>query len=123
MLDAVGMADALIARDTEDGIVLVDGHLRADMLEGDVPVLIVDLTEEEAGQVLATLDPIAAMAQTNTANLQALINGTPIPVDWEAVMPEAPVLNVKPLSEEEYPVMDKTNITVCPACGHEWNKV
>ena len=72
MLVQVGMADALIGRDTPDGVVLVDGHLRADMLDGDVPVLIVDLDEAEAGQVLATLDPIAGMAQANMDALRAL---------------------------------------------------
>ena len=31
MLERVGYADALIARETPEGLVLVDGHLRADL--------------------------------------------------------------------------------------------
>ncbi len=91
MLDSVGIADAVIARETAQGLVLVDGHLRQDMLKGEqVPVLIVDLDEYEAGQVLATLDPLAAMAEANVDALQALITATNAPVDWDAVMPEQP---------------------------------
>ena len=31
MLDRIGYADALIARETPDGLMLIDGHLRADL--------------------------------------------------------------------------------------------
>lgn len=74
MLDAVGYADAVIARETPDGLVLVDGHLRADLdPDQEVPVLVTDLDEMEAGQVLATLDPLSAMAETDQAALDALV--------------------------------------------------
>lgn len=87
MVDSVGVVDALIARETPDGLVLIDGHLRRDMLaEQELPVIIVDLDEDEAGQVLATLDPIAAMAQTNQDALQALVDATKPPIDWPRVM-------------------------------------
>ena len=90
MLDHVGVANAVIARETPDGLVLVDGHLRQDMLQGEqVPVLVVDLDEFEAGQVLSTLDPLAAMAQTDMKALQQLVEATNAPVDWSALMPDA----------------------------------
>ena len=56
MLADVGIADAVIARETSAGLVLVDGHLRAD-LDPDqlLPVLVTDL-DEAAGKVLATLE-------------------------------------------------------------------
>ena len=48
-LEEVGYADAVIARQTEDGLVLIDGHLRAGIDEDQVvPVLVTDLTEDEA---------------------------------------------------------------------------
>jgi len=64
----------VIARQTADGLELVDGHLRTD-LAGDevVPVLVVDLDDEEAATVLATLDPIAAMADADHAALSELL--------------------------------------------------
>jgi len=65
VLDEVGFAGAVIAREDEDGgLVIIDGHARAEMVgEATVPVLVTDLTEAEADVVLATYDPIGAMAQ------------------------------------------------------------
>ena len=90
MMDEVGIVDAVIARETEDGLMLIDGHLRAD-LDADtvLPVLVVDLDEDEAGQVLATLDPLAAMAEANSEALRNLVETTEIPIDWDVLMPDA----------------------------------
>lgn len=56
---------------------LVDGHLRVELAlknnEKEVPVVIVDLSEEEENQILATFDPISAMAKVNHENLAKLI--------------------------------------------------
>jgi len=58
---------------------LVDGHLRVSLAlrEGvaTVPVLYVDLDEREEALVLATLDPIAAMAGADAERLAALLEG------------------------------------------------
>ena len=63
-LSEIGYADALIARETPDGLELIDGHLRAELTpEQEVPVLVVDLSEEEANKLLVTLDPLAALAR------------------------------------------------------------
>src|SRR5712692_6579053 len=49
LLDDVGYADALIARQTPDGLELLDGHLRSEMTpDMAVPVLIVDVDDDEA---------------------------------------------------------------------------
>ena len=62
MLDRLGYVDAVIARETSDGLMLVDGHQRAGMSpDAQIPVLVVDRDHSEAGEVLATLDPLAAM--------------------------------------------------------------
>lgn len=89
MLNTVGVVDAAIARETEDGrLVLVDGHLRREEISGSVPVLIVDLTENEAGQVLATLDPIAGMAQTDVDALAQLVADVEPPINWDTIFPD-----------------------------------
>ena len=57
--------------------VVVDGHLRLDLAlrqkESLVPIKIVDLTPEEESAVLATLDPISAMAKTDKNKLKAIL--------------------------------------------------
>lgn len=75
ILSEVGMADAVLARELPDGsLMLIDGHLRAETLgKGDVPVLILDVTEAEADKLLATLDPLAAMAESDAAKLDELL--------------------------------------------------
>lgn len=77
VLAEVGMADAVLARETESGeLMLVDGHMRAETV-GDslVPVLVLDVTEEEAEKLLLTIDPIAAMAETNSEALKEILAG------------------------------------------------
>jgi hypothetical protein len=75
MLAEIGYADALVARELADGsLELVDGHLRAELApEQMVPVLVLDVSEEEALKLLATLDPLAAMAEADAATLNKLI--------------------------------------------------
>jgi hypothetical protein len=74
ILDEVGFAGAALAYEGADGLILIDGHLRAEMAGDDeIPVLITDLSEEEADAILATFDPIGAMARTNEEALQSLI--------------------------------------------------
>lgn len=55
---------------------MIDGHLRVEIAAArneDVPVTLVDLDEDEEAYVLATLDPIAALATTNDAALRELL--------------------------------------------------
>ena len=76
VLASVGYADAVIAREVDGQLVLIDGHLRADLDPDQViPVLVTDLDEHEAGQVLATLDPLAAMATADNDALETLVKG------------------------------------------------
>jgi hypothetical protein len=75
LLNEIGYADALIARELPDGrLELLDGHLRAETTPDElVPVLVLDVTEEEGDKILATLDPMALMAQTDEEQMQALL--------------------------------------------------
>ena len=74
ILEDIGYATALVAYETAQGLVLIDGHLRAG-LDPDqlVPVLVLDLNDEEALKVLATLDPLSSMAETDTAALEDIL--------------------------------------------------
>lgn len=74
-LREIGYADALIARENEHGrLVLIDGHLRAETTpDAVVPVLVLDVSEAEADKLLAILDPLAAMAETDAKLLESLV--------------------------------------------------
>lgn len=76
LLREVGYASALVARELPDGTLqLLDGHLRRDLTpDAEVPVLIVDLDDREANLVLATLDPVSRMAETDAAAAIALLD-------------------------------------------------
>lgn len=74
LLERVGYAGALIARETPDGLELIDGHLRADLAGSEqVPVLVVDVDEDEARLLLSTLDPLGDMAEVDTDGLASLL--------------------------------------------------
>ena len=85
ILAEVGYAEALVARELPDKTLeLIDGHLRAETTpDMEVPVLVLDVTEAEAAKLLATLDPLAAMAEANQDALDALLQD--MPTDSEAL--------------------------------------
>src|SRR5712691_12074195 len=65
LLAQLGYVNALIVREAGDGTYQVlDGHMRLELSEGatEVPVLVVDVSDEEADLVLATHDPIGDLA-------------------------------------------------------------
>ncbi len=78
VLAEVGYADALLARELDDGsLELVDGHLRAETTpEAIVPVLVLDVSQEEADKILLTLDPLAALAGVDDRRLTDLLTST-----------------------------------------------
>jgi hypothetical protein len=69
------MADACLARELPDGrLMLIDGHLRAETAaDTKIPVLVLNVTEAEADKLLATLDPLAGMAESDPVILEALL--------------------------------------------------
>jgi DNA modification methylase len=53
---------------------LIDGHLRKETTpDAQVPVLVLDVSEEEAEKILLTLDPLAAMAESDSERIKALL--------------------------------------------------
>ena len=84
----VGFARSLLAYELPDGrLKLIDGHLRRDIdpdMEVDVEIL--DVTEEEARALLLSIDPLAALAQTQEQLHDRLLELTPaISPDLQAV--------------------------------------
>ena len=75
ILKEVGYCSALTARELPDGrLQLIDGHLRAETTpDEEVPVLVVDVSELESDKLLMTLDPLAALADTNERALEQLL--------------------------------------------------
>lgn len=148
ILNDIGFADAVICRETSEGLELIDGHLRQEVM-GDqkVPVLIVDVTAEEADKLLVTLDPLAMMAQNDqdrllevltTINfedkavddmLEALVNGERMPLpDWsyQEGPSDVDIINRAAELGEHYAEKGTGHLSemldlVCPSCGEEFS--
>ena len=111
---------------------LVDGHERVwqALQNGDaeVPYVEVDLAPEEEAYVLATLDPIGAMAAADSAQLADLLKEVQsseagVQAMLAALAQEAGV--VPP--DVEFPeykedVAEQVEYITCPQCGHKWPK-
>ena len=133
VLEEVGYADALLARETDDGLELIDGHLRADITpDAEVPVLILDVTAEEADKILATLDPLAAMAEANKDKLGELLHGLETENSGvQQLLDDLAAING--IGEFHFPTdadgkefdescADDVAMMECPSCGHKFPK-
>lgn len=120
----IGLADALLVRETEKGLEIIDGHLRADICaDQKVPVLVLDVTAAEADKLLATLDPLAAMAEIDLEALAALGEGIQFDSsDLDAMLAEllgsAP--DFQPTSQDGQSRLDEKSPITCPHCGQEF---
>jgi hypothetical protein len=77
VLGEVGIADTILAyRSERNGgkLTVIDGHLRRDAAPQTWPVLVLDVDDAEADYILATHDPLAAMANADAAALDALLD-------------------------------------------------
>jgi hypothetical protein len=76
ILEEVGIAAALVAYASERNggkLTLVDGHLRKQDYDLDWPTLILDVDDAEADLLLATHDPLAALAEYDRPKLDSLL--------------------------------------------------
>ncbi len=135
VLAEIGYADALIAYvpsdyyqpDGNGKLMLIDGHLRADTTpDQEVPVLVLDVTDEEADKILLTLDPLAGMAEAGEAELAALLAS--VETDNEALQTllaemadEIGSPNVE-FKEYDESVANEVEYHECPQCNHKWPK-
>lgn len=79
VLAEVGNVDVLKVYETDDGLMLLDGHLRRDLLEDEtVKVAVLDLTEEEARKVLLTFDRVTTLAEIDPDTLGKLMDAVAV---------------------------------------------
>ena len=73
----VGFARSLLGyRDALGRVRLIDGHLRREVLgNGEVCVEILDVTDDEARKLLLSIDPLAALAETELVRSHTTILG------------------------------------------------
>src|SRR5438445_1448904 len=71
VLEEVGWAGALLYNERTQR--LIDGHARKQVSSGKVPVLVGSWTEEQERKILATLDPLGALAETDAGKLDTLL--------------------------------------------------
>lgn len=127
VLDEIGWVQRVIVNKTTGNI--VDGHLRAEQAlrrKEKVPVLYVELTEEEEMIALATLDPIAALAGSEQKMLDEVINS--VNVDNEgltellnSLKSETAVPDFAPGTEDDQKRLDQeATKKTCPSCGYEF---
>lgn len=130
VLEEIGFAGAVLARQLDDGsLQLIDGHLRQETVDGDfpVPTLVLDVTEEEALKLLASVDPIAAMAEMDAAAYDRLAGAIRFQDDAVNAMLEAnraaAVSAVDAQPPPEFPAYDENIATefTCPKCGYSWS--
>lgn len=124
VLDEVGWVGTVLVN-KRSGYV-VDGHLRVmhaiSAGERSVPVTYVDLSDDEEAVVLATLDPLAAMAGSDQAQLDALLAGIHAG-DERLAQFLSTQASEKPTIPDEFPEYGTGIVaqTTCPKCGYEWN--
>ena len=127
VLDEVGWVQNVIVNQRTGHV--VDGHLRVALAisrgEASVPVVFVDLDENEEGLVLATIDPLSAMAGTDKDLLaQLLVETSADGADLIALLEQlgadagAIVPDFQPVGEDEQGRLDQKATTTCPECGH-----
>jgi hypothetical protein len=91
LYEEVGFARSLLAYELPDGrLKLIDGHLRRDLdPEMEVDVEVLDVSDEEARALLLSIDPLAALAETQAQLHRRLVELTPVESEelraaWEA---------------------------------------
>lgn len=127
ILDRVGSVDVLKAVRLPSGeLQLVDGHLRADIRRDEqVRVAVLDLTPEESDLVLATFDPVSAMAEADLDVLRGLLDDVKmeVPADMIEAL-EALIRTGDPVEPRKFDtdVEDEVKYVVCPNCEHRFPK-
>lgn len=128
-LDGVGWVQRVIVNKRTGR--MLDGHLRAELArrQGEqtpVPVVYVDLSEDEERAVLATIDPIAGMAIADEEMLAGLVRSID-DADLRSVadsVAQTLGVNVPAPEFREYDesVEDEVEMIECPHCGLSFPK-
>lgn len=136
VLDKVGWVQQIIVNQRTGHV--VDGHLRASIAISQgvatVPVVYVDLSEEEEAIILATYDPLGGMAVADREQLEILVRDMQIRApaldrmldDLRKTLPSPRDGAIRstvtqPSIQEGRPPVITLYAYCCPKCKHEWN--
>jgi len=121
----VGFARSLLAYELPDRLKLIDGHLRRDLdpdMEVDVEIL--DVNDDEAKALLLSIDPLAALAETQEQIHQRLLELAPkVDPDLEAAWQAAAQKALEPPSEPRDIPGWKEQFLVLVTCRDEKEQV
>jgi ParB-like chromosome segregation protein Spo0J len=129
VLAEVGIASAVLARETpEGGLMLIDGHLRTETLHNaEIPVLVLDVSEEEADKILATFDPLGAMAESDADKLREVLESVEtanheLSEMLAALAEEHGIVppDFEPASIDDQGQLDQKAPITCPHCNREF---
>jgi len=129
LLAEIGFVGALLARELDDGTYeLIDGHLRAEVTsDTEVPVLVLDVTADEAKLILATYDTITGMAEPDQQALDRLLQEVQPQCDalqsmLDDLSREAGLSppNFEPVSIDDQGKLDTKSPITCPHCGESF---
>ncbi|MCK4340261.1 MAG: hypothetical protein KAY37_00885 [Phycisphaerae bacterium] len=125
-LDKNGWAGALLYNERTKH--LIDGHARLELVDPKqiVPVLIGRWGPAQEAELLATLDPVGAMATADSAALRILLDEvelqTPeleaLDAQLRQLLDESPTAVETETTETATPVQETPR--VCPKCGYRW---
>jgi hypothetical protein len=135
VLDEVGLVQNVVVSQ-HTGKVL-DGHLRValalELGETALPVTYVDVTEAEERYILATLDPLASLAEASTPKLAALLAEVQSGAgavqrllgdlaERHQLWPQAWLQDEMEAPAAFAPVQETADYAYrCPKCQHTWN--
>lgn len=133
ILDELGIAAALLVYDSprQGGLCIIDGHLRKALDPAqEWPCLVLDLDDDEAAYLLATYDPLGAMAEASRAALATVLETV---TSGQASIQQLltslgerhgiiPVLDTA-TAPEDFQAYDDDLATdyCCPQCGYAWS--
>lgn len=133
-LDEIGWAQPLLVREVTGAkrsrvkrYELIDGEARF-KIAGDqkLPVIVLDVSEEEADKLLAILDPLSAMATADPDALRQLIESLDTGSEaleqmlQELLAAETPEFEPVPADTQGELDRTMTQTVTCPNCQHEF---
>lgn len=129
VLDQIGWVQDVIVNQRTGHV--IDGHLRVSLAisrqESSIPVVYVDLDEHEEKLILATIDPLSAMAATDREQLSALLaevstGDAALQAMLDQLGQDAGIAPpaFEPVGIDEQGRLDQKAQVTCPACGHSF---
>lgn len=130
----LGFFRPLLCWESPEGLMLVDGEARRELLEAEVhadwlvPCVVTDLTEDEAKLALTVCDPLSALAEVNANALEALLRDVGGSEDQalDALLSKLAVDHgIDPPDFDPVPFgqqgsLDERKQHECPECGHKF---